>query len=1813
MRKFKKGILAGICAVVGLTAVAVAPAVTSLVDETTAYAETTYATKDVAMLGRVAGWHGNGNFEIRITLGESDWAGESGQKQYAGEGDLPTLLRNMDFFNHIKIGAKTLAEWGCTTCYDNIYWLNESEPDYTIQIPLSMGAENMAAANAAEIGGGSLITFLEGALIPSYAYLLGDTTATVYRAGCDFVTEETTLAYGVKSIAKTEVESVEYVQGHDGTCGYFGVSLKGDDYAGNGAKVEWNREPYVSSQFTTNRYTAKFLVNGVAGKAGEYGLFNLGSKGQGSYCFAFYSTEAETQSVTIPAGTLFPSYAMNTLYTVNGNPVYIMYETQTDVTFYKQADGTWQKPLVEKETSISSVKVAGSETDNFTIFTLSNHDYPETIDNYGGTAVDSKAFLTNTNFYTHILINGAAIGSTNEAYLNVWGNKGVIGIRTSAGLSVTEITVLAGCQIPTYAALEKGEREVYATKEDITFVKNSEGVFVEKSSYVGGYIEAAKIELDSYKMGLFREAEETQRAEIVATAKANLNETLSEEQVENIVAQAKTAIDALKTAAQYADEELATVKSAAVTELEGYKADGDYFEEQSAERLAAINAGKEAIANAVSEEMIETAVETAKEAVDGVPTKAQVIASAKATLDNYKAEEGYFKAEEAAERAVIIAEAKVVIDSATTQTAVNVAVANAKAAIDKLMAASEYYEAKDVAMLGRVAGWHGNGNFEIRITLGEKDWTTENGQYTYAGELAQLLNKLDFFNKIMLGDKTLAEWGCTACYDNIYWLGNGGPQNTIMIPLSMGNANMETASAAGIKADTPITILEGAIIPGYTYLNKTGNVVYRAGCDYETITSTKAYGIEATAKTEIESVKYVQGFDGTCGYFGISFVGDDYLGDGTQLDINQNYYFDNKFTDFILVNGEAGKVGYYGLFNLGENGKGYYAFQMFVAEEDIVSITIPAGAKFPTRAMTTLFDINSNPVYIMYEVEETITLYKAENGYVSYDELCVSKVENYKVGLFREAEETQRQAIVAQALVAIKSVVTVEEKDKIVADAFAAIDALKTAGQYADEENAALLEAKNQALAELKEYKANEEYYEEQVAERAAIIEAAKTAMNDVSNESDIPSVIATAKAAIDELILKSSVVAEAKATLDGYKAEEGYFREEQAAERAAIIAEAKVVIDSATTQTAVNVAVANAKAAIDKLMAASEYYEAKDVAMLGRVAGWHGNGNFEIRITLGEKDWTTENGQYTYAGELAQLLNKLDFFNKIMLGDKTLAEWGCTACYDNIYWLGNGGPQNTIMIPLSMGNANMETASAAGIKADTPITILEGAIIPGYTYLNKTGNVVYRAGCDYETITSTKAYGIEATAKTEIESVKYVQGFDGTCGYFGISFVGDDYLGDGTQLDINQNYYFDNKFTDFILVNGEAGKVGYYGLFNLGENGKGYYAFQMFVAEEDIVSITIPAGAKFPTRAMTTLFDINSNPVYIMYEVEETITLYKTANGYGTYEEYIAAYAVEQATALEGYKADAFREAEEAQRAEIVKVAIESMETAGDKTAIDEIVAQAKTAIDQLKTNAQYADEELSAVKDKANAEVESYKADVVYLEEQAQTRGNFINTAKEKIAEAVTEEAILAAVADAKAEMDALESKETIVNAALAEVDAYKADEVYLEEQAAEKEALAETAKETIQSAMSKAAIDTAVTDMKNAIDQIKTKVQIEAEAFAAYKEAANATVDNLKKAIDFDLYEEDDILTINTLYTTVKAAITAAETESDIDEAVEAFETALKEVPQIKTDNESADGNSEGELLGCFGSVSGLSSTAVLLGLAAVGNLLRKKKED
>ncbi len=629
MRKIKKTLIACLLA---LFAVTIGFGFSTMQSNNTAKAETpTYVTKDVAMMAKLAGWHGtnetpitNGNFELDIIVGECDWTTEtSDQKTFDTTvygTDLAGLLKSLDFFNKIKLGEKTLAEWGCTACYGNFYWFNCSSPaNYSIRIPLAMTAEGKNAATAAGIGHASPATVLEGALIPSKAYLEGNASATVYKAGCEFVSFNSTVNYGIASIGKTEVESIDYVTGWDTNYNnaYFGVSLKGDDYLGDETQLE-RASNYNDVSYATNNYDKKILVDGELAKVENYGLFNLGSAGKGYFSFVIRAQEENTEAITIPAGTTFPSRAMTTLNSANPNTwIYIWYETQTDVTFYKTSAGEWVK--------LDDFKASAKEE----------------LDTLRESKLDADYFTAD------VAVLDSAVSTAKTAI------DGASDIATVEGAVATA----------------KSAIDQVAPKASV--------------------INPAKEEVENYKAGLFRQAEETQRTAIVENAKGLLDEAAASDAVDTIVATAKEAIDELKTAAQYADEELATAKANAKSEISNYLDKANYYEEQHQAIDDAVAGGHTGVNNAADENAINQAVVDAKAVLDEIATKEEVVASLEADLSAYKADANIFRSEQKASRDSIVATALEAISVDKTFAQNSELVAGAKEAIDALKTDAE--------------------------------------------------------------------------------------------------------------------------------------------------------------------------------------------------------------------------------------------------------------------------------------------------------------------------------------------------------------------------------------------------------------------------------------------------------------------------------------------------------------------------------------------------------------------------------------------------------------------------------------------------------------------------------------------------------------------------------------------------------------------------------------------------------------------------------------------------------------------------------------------------------------------------------------------------------------------------------------------------------------------------------------------------------------------------------------------------------------------------------------------------------------------
>ena len=244
------------------------------------------------------------------------------------------------------------------------------------------------------------------------------------------------------------------------------------------------------------------------------------------------------------------------------------------------------------------------------------------------------------------------------------------------------------------------------------------------------------------------------------------------------------------------------------------------------------------------------------------------------------------------------------------------------------------YTVVETSMMGGIQDCYAaGGNLNLFITIPGLDNEVDGDGISFEGvNLAEVFNSFGFFDNVMIGGKTLRELGCTSFWDNTLGYNVGEPKPRVYLHAHFDPAILAAAIADGTvnynhTTMSTITVKEGTIIPGYRYLKGLDNaVVFKAGCDYETYADTFAFERRVVGKTEVNSLKYVQDNGDGTGYFGVSLFGDDFAVIGAQEDgVGNNLHGSVSgwyHQDTILLNGEAGKVGYYSLVNLGDKGKG---------------------------------------------------------------------------------------------------------------------------------------------------------------------------------------------------------------------------------------------------------------------------------------------------------------------------------------------------------------------------------------------------------------------------------------------------------------------------------------------------------------------------------------------------------------------------------------------------------------------------------------------------------------------------------------------------------------------------------------------------------------------------------------------------------------------------------------------------------------------------------------------------------------------------
>ena len=214
----------------------------------------------------------------------------------------------------------------------------------------------------------------------------------------------------------------------------------------------------------------------------------------------------------------------------------------------------------------------------------------------------------------------------------------------------------------------------------------------------------AKVALDSYVNAEdYRDSEKTLLETTIANGKTAIDSATTTADVTAALNSAKALIDAIKTDAVLTAEELVVAKNTAKTVLDGYVSAESYREAQKAALATAIANGKAAIDESADIAAVSTALNNAKAIIDAIKTDADLTSeellaaknTAKAELDVYVNSSDY-RTEEQAFLASAIADGKNAIDSATDISAVNAALANAKAAINEIKTDAEL-TAEDLA------------------------------------------------------------------------------------------------------------------------------------------------------------------------------------------------------------------------------------------------------------------------------------------------------------------------------------------------------------------------------------------------------------------------------------------------------------------------------------------------------------------------------------------------------------------------------------------------------------------------------------------------------------------------------------------------------------------------------------------------------------------------------------------------------------------------------------------------------------------------------------------------------------------------------------------------------------------------------------------------------------------------------------------------------------------------------------------------------------------------------------------------------------
>ena len=451
------------------------------------------------------------NFTLQTTTGETGTPSKAllfstNDNTYWTSGAVQPNEGCATFLNLIEINGKSIKQWNKEAhalaesgVIEDITFGSTLDPQKRggayapIYVHNSGYVANYGSFFRAYVPSAYISDFAEVKVNQGYAFLTDDNTLFYVEKDVEFVRSETKWLRVASTVDITDMLTFFNGGSHNATDTYYFYTKGGQ---------QWTAQHGSTGTVAINEWEWKGASGSAQGGAVQMSYIYVNGKS----VYDINATDNETYNSAhgniVNGGKYAPIMGWLSTYNadLNGSVVYVqipneypgnktslkiakgfyVLDTQTNIKYEVTEDlqwdyenGSWVEHTNKIQTTVAHATMFGDASDAFAGIKLADSNYELAPSTYPGGVKTAKEYAQSAAFTNYVLIDDQPLAKPGEAFLNVWGKSGYFTFRPGNN-AATKITILAGCQIPTYDTLLNGAKEVYVVTEDITFVKSGD-------------------------------------------------------------------------------------------------------------------------------------------------------------------------------------------------------------------------------------------------------------------------------------------------------------------------------------------------------------------------------------------------------------------------------------------------------------------------------------------------------------------------------------------------------------------------------------------------------------------------------------------------------------------------------------------------------------------------------------------------------------------------------------------------------------------------------------------------------------------------------------------------------------------------------------------------------------------------------------------------------------------------------------------------------------------------------------------------------------------------------------------------------------------------------------------------------------------------------------------------------------------------------------------------------------------------------------------------------------------------------------------